>query len=211
MSPLRLTLPATLLLIATGFSKDYLPPGGGWDYLFEGDAAASSAAAALDGTWDHNNNSDHWDGTAPGSGNPGGIAVVPVAGEPGNSALLMVDAVTTSGTNNNRRFALTHNLAAGEGVPANFLDDGATIAFRLRLPSSAGDLPSAPDGLNPHSGAKGMVNLRSDRGRISFALGMAGKDSRYEKDGMLISDDNNTFFQSLDPTAWNEFWVTARQ
>ena len=208
---MKFHLVVAIIMIATGFSKDYLPPSGGWDYLFEGDAAASSATAALDGTWDHNNNSDHWDGTAPGSGHPGGIAVVPVAGEPGNSALLMVDAVTTSGTNNNRRFALTHNLAAGEGVPADFLHDGATIAFRLRLPSSAGDLPSAPDGLNPHSGAKGMVNLRSNHGRISFALGMAGKDSRYDKDGMFISDDNNTFFQSLDPTAWNEFWVTARQ
>ncbi|MCP4848791.1 MAG: hypothetical protein GY899_12690, partial [Verrucomicrobiaceae bacterium] len=106
MPPLRLALSVTLLLIATGFSKDYLPPGGGWDYLFEGGASAGSASAALDGTWDHNNNSDHWDSTAPGTGNPGGITVVPVAGEPGNSALLMVDAITTSGTNNNRRFAL---------------------------------------------------------------------------------------------------------
>ena len=211
MSPLRLTLPALLLLIASGFSKDYLPPGGGWDYLFEGNAAASSATEALDGTWDHNNNSDHWDGTAPGTGNPGGITAVPVAGEPGNRALLMVDAVTTSGTNNNRRFALTHDLASGEGVAADFLDDGATIAFRLRLPRSAGDLPSAPDGLNPHSGAKGMVNLRGARGRISFALGMTGTDSSYPQNGMLISDDNATFFRALDPTAWNEFWVTTEQ
>ncbi|MCP4846365.1 MAG: hypothetical protein GY899_00260, partial [Verrucomicrobiaceae bacterium] len=125
MFPLRLPLSVTLLLIATGFSKDYLPPGGGWDYLFEGDSSAGSAAAALDGTWDHNNGSDQWDGTAPGTGNPGGITVVPVAGEPGNSALLMVDAITTSGTNNNRRFALTHDLASGEGVPDDFLDDGA--------------------------------------------------------------------------------------
>ncbi|MFP6872524.1 MAG: hypothetical protein VCA55_03360, partial [Verrucomicrobiales bacterium] len=132
MSPLQLNILSVITLITTGFAKDYLPPGGGWDYLFEGDASASSATAALDGTWDHNNNSDHWDGSAPGTGNPGGIAVVPVAGEPGNNALLMVDAVTTSGTNNNRRFALTHNLTAGEGAPAAFLDDGATLAFRLR-------------------------------------------------------------------------------
>jgi len=60
MPPLRLTLTATLLLLATGFSKDYLPPGGGWDYLFEGNAAASSATEALDGTWNHNNSSDQW-------------------------------------------------------------------------------------------------------------------------------------------------------
>ena len=211
MPPLRLTLTSTLLLLSTGFSKDYLPPGGGWDYLFEGDGAAGSATEALDGTWNHNNSSDQWDGTAPGTGNPGGISVVPVSGEPGNSALLMVDAVTTSGTNNNRRFALTHDLASGEGVPEDFLDDGATIAFRMRLPTSAGDLPSAPDGLNPHSGGKGMINLRSAGGRISFAMGMAGKDSSYQQNGMLISDGNATFFQALDPTEWNEFWVTTRQ
>ena len=89
MSPLRLILPVYLLFITSGFSKDYLPPGGGWDYLFEGNAAASSATEALDGTWDHNNNSDQWDGTAPGTGNPGGITVVPVAGEPGNRTLVV--------------------------------------------------------------------------------------------------------------------------
>ncbi|MCP4847918.1 MAG: hypothetical protein GY899_08235, partial [Verrucomicrobiaceae bacterium] len=116
-----------------------------------------------------------------------------------------------SGTNNNRRFALTHDLASGEGVPDDFLDDGATIAFRLRLPKSAVDLPSAPDGLNPHSGAKGMVNLRGVGGRISFALGMTGTDSSYQQDGMLISNDNSYFFHALDPTAWHEFWVTTEK
>ncbi|MFP6875132.1 MAG: hypothetical protein VCA55_16660, partial [Verrucomicrobiales bacterium] len=60
MTFLKLHLPILLLLCHTVFAKDYLPPGGGWDYLFEGDASASSATAALDGTWDHNNNSDHW-------------------------------------------------------------------------------------------------------------------------------------------------------
>ena len=50
MFPLKLHLVVAITLIATGFSKDYLPPGGGWDYLFEGDAAASSASAALAGT-----------------------------------------------------------------------------------------------------------------------------------------------------------------
>ncbi|MCP4850039.1 MAG: hypothetical protein GY899_19030, partial [Verrucomicrobiaceae bacterium] len=56
MSPLQLHLFGAITIVATGFSKDYLPPGGGWDYLFEGGASAGSASAALDGTWDHNNN-----------------------------------------------------------------------------------------------------------------------------------------------------------
>ena len=50
MPPLKLYLVVPITLIATGFSKDCLPPSGGWDYLFEGDAAASSASAALAGT-----------------------------------------------------------------------------------------------------------------------------------------------------------------
>ncbi len=186
----------------------FFPPAGGWDYRYDGDAAASPSDGALDGTWDHDNASDHWDGTAPGTGNPGGVAVVPLAGEPGNNALLMVDAVTTSGFNNNRRLALTHNLAVGEGVPGTFLNDGATLAFRLRLPSAAPDLSTAPNGLDPHSGAKGIVNLKQDDGRLSFAFGVAGTDPAYAESGMFVSDGGETVFHALDPTAWNEFWVT---
>ncbi len=192
-------------------AAEFFPPPGGWDYRYDGDAAASASGAALDGTWDHDNGSDQWDGTVPGTGNPGGVAVVPIAGEPGNNALLMVDAVTTAGTNNNRRYALTHDLAAGEGMPGDFLDDGATLAFRARLPSAATDLPTAPNGLDPHSGSKGIFNLKQDSGRISFAFGVAGTDPAYAQSGMFISDDVGTVFHALDPTDWNELWVTIRR
>ena len=56
-APLKLYLIIAITLIATGFSNDCLPPSGGRDCLFEGDAAASKAIAAPNGTWDHNNNS----------------------------------------------------------------------------------------------------------------------------------------------------------
>lgn len=50
----------------------YNPPPGGWTYTYDGDADAGAADTALDGTWDHDNGSDQWDGTAPGEGAPGG-------------------------------------------------------------------------------------------------------------------------------------------
>jgi hypothetical protein len=207
--------PATVLLLLACASQramaDYSPPTGGWDYIYNGDAAASSTSAALDGTWDHDNSFDEWDGSAPGAGNPGGLGIVPVAGEAGNNALLMVDAVTVSGNDNNRRLALTHDLAAGQGVPGDFLDDGATISFRARLPSDAPDLGGGPNGLDPPSGQKGIFNIRQDSGRLSFSLGIAGTDSAYPQSGMLITDGAAALHHPLNPALWNEFWITIVQ
>ena len=197
-----------LLSLINVQSAEYPPPPGGWDYIYNGDETKNSSSEALDGTWDHNNSSDHWDGTPPESGNPGGITSTPINGEPGNRAIQIIDAVTNSGTNNNRRLTLTHDLEKNEGAPRDFMDDGATFAFRLRLPTSVPDLEDAPNGLNPHSGAKGIINFRSSKGRIGFAFGVAGKDSAYEENGMFISNSSSTIFKPLDPTQWNEFWVT---
>ena len=60
-----------LLFLSRGYADNYPEPIDGWDYKFNGNLAESIADAALDGTWDHNNNSDQWDGTVPGFGNPG--------------------------------------------------------------------------------------------------------------------------------------------
>ena len=201
-------LTLVLLSLIPVQSAEYPPPPGGWDYIYNGNEIKNSSSEALDGTWDHNNSSDHWDGTPPESGNPGGVTSIPISGEPGNRAIQIIDAVTSSGTNNNRRLTLTRDLEKNEGVPRDFMDDGATFAFRLRLPTSAPDLESAPNGLNPHSGAKGIINFRSSEGRIGFAFGIAGEDSAYEENGMLISNSSSTIFKPLDPTRWNEFWVT---
>ena len=160
MTLIRLIILSSLVFVSTSLAEKYPPPPGGWDYNFNGSSDSNVSTKSLDGTWDHNNSSDHWDGTVPGTGNPGGVVTVPINGEPGNKALQIVDAVKASGTNNNRRLTLTHNLETNEGTPANFMDDGATFAFRLRLPESATDLQNAPNGLNPHSGAKGIINFR---------------------------------------------------
>ena len=211
MTLIRLIILSSLVFVSTSLAEKYPPPPGGWDYNFNGSSDSNVSTKSLDGTWDHNNSSDHWDGTVPGTGNPGGVVTVPINGEPGNKALQIVDAVKASGTNNNRRLTLTHNLETNEGTPANFMDDGATFAFRLRLPESATDLQNAPNGLNPHSGAKGIINFRGSKGRVGFAFGIAGTDSAYEESGMFISDSSNTIFKGLDPIVWNEFWVTIRK
>ena len=162
------------LQTSKGFAENYPEPISGWDYKFEGNLARSVADSSLDGTWDHNNNSDQWDGTTPGSGNPGGISIVAIQSEPGNSALLMVDAVTTSGKNNNRRLALTHNLAIHEGIQPTFLKSGATIAFRIKVPHSSPYLTDSPNGLAPNANATGIINLRGNGGRISLTRAARG-------------------------------------
>jgi len=199
------------LQTSKGFAENYPEPISGWDYKFEGNLARSVADSSLDGTWDHNNNSDQWDGTTPGSGNPGGISIVAIQSEPGNSALLMVDAVTTSGKNNNRRLALTHNLAIHEGIQPTFLKSGATIAFRIKVPHSSPYLTDSPNGLAPNANATGIINLRGNGGRISFSMGIKGTDALFPDDGFFVSDSNSPLFHSLDPTAWNEFWITIKE
>ncbi len=57
----------------------YSDPAGGWDYTFDGDAALAGPTGSfdsLDGTWDHDNGSDQWDGSAVGAGRPGGASAI---------------------------------------------------------------------------------------------------------------------------------------
>ena len=52
----------------------YVEPPGGWTYIYSGDQDTNGPANdfdSLDGTWDHNNNSDEWDGSQIGFGRPG--------------------------------------------------------------------------------------------------------------------------------------------
>ena len=194
--------------MSTLLAERYPAPPGGWDYIYDGNETNNAPTEALDGTTIII--ALIIDGTSPENGNPGGIASVPIIGEPNNKAIQIIDAVKSSGTNNNRRLNFTHDLEKREGTPANFMNDGATFAFRIRLPETAPDLEDAPNGLNPHSGAKG-INFRGSEGRIGFAMGIAGKDSAYQEDGMFISNSSNTIFKSLDPTKWNEFWITINR
>ena len=56
----------TLLLLGAASSQAqpaFPAPPGGWTYLYNGDQLQVEDPLALDGTWDHNNGSDAWDGS----------------------------------------------------------------------------------------------------------------------------------------------------
>src|SRR5438034_1118391 len=69
-----ITAPVRLAVRLAGDPR-YPVPQGGWAYLFDGNSAAGSQAASLDGTWNRQNGLDSWDGRGRGAGNglPGGI------------------------------------------------------------------------------------------------------------------------------------------
>src|SRR5207247_11186598 len=52
----------------------YPTPQDGWAYIFQGDGVASGLTAALDGTWDHQNDAWAGDGRGAGNGLPGGVS-----------------------------------------------------------------------------------------------------------------------------------------
>ena len=148
-------------------------------YLFDGSQARFGGPGfdALDGTWSHRNSSDYWDGTAPGTGTPGGIGVFQEAEttfirfqDTGNpSVYIMSDP-------NNRKLYAGHLLDFGL--------DGVTLEFRARLattgvldklyPDEKGVIQTWPSegvgGIITHGG-KGMFTIaESYRGPISFSL-----------------------------------------
>ena len=129
------------LVVLAGMSNaqvKFNAPDGGWDYVFDGDAAAYDDKAALDGNWNHEDDGgaemfyDEWDGTAPGeigSVNPvmnGGVATY----DDNGTTFLRIQDVGYLGTNrpNNNEINFDHH-----GIPDGALDSGITLAFRVRL------------------------------------------------------------------------------
>lgn len=170
-------LVAVLLLTAPALGA-YVPPGG-WDYVFEGDqaiAGPSNDNDSLDGSWDHNNSSDEWDGSGIGAGSPGGVSAlteddtdflrIQDTGHPGKYAI-------PSPTN--RKIYLCHN-ATEVAEPAGILDSGNFIfGFRARI--ATGD---PLDDVHPADGSgtvpwpdEGNGYVGHDRGKGNFVMGQA--------------------------------------
>jgi len=141
-------------------------------YTYDGDVAAGS----LDGTWDHDNGSDQWDGTGPGAGNPGGAAALI---EDGVTFLRIQDIGDPRSLGisepSNRKVYLTH--ATGIDL------DGATLACCLRVATSApldnqvsGDpWPEGGIGYHIRDNGKGMFGISDGSQIISFSLAKAGE------------------------------------
>jgi len=150
-------------------------PDGGWTYIFNGEEADTANAAALDGTWNHDNGSDEWDGTAIGEGNYGGVSVI----EEGETTFLRIqdtgDPRDAQGAidPSNRKIYFYHVFDQDDVTSQKLMDDGITLAFRARIPSSGLDelnpdgavagatepYPSSGDGFDVSFYGKGMITL----------------------------------------------------
>jgi hypothetical protein len=134
----------------------------------------------------------------------------------------------------NRKIYLTKDLELNNA--ATFLDDGATLFFRVRLatdgvldqihPDDGGDLvdvPATGDGYLLHNEAKANINLdQADNGLIGFSLATADENPEGVA-GLVMNALNGTAPSSdvdagegtanmieLDPTVWHDFWVTIQ-
>ncbi len=149
-------------------------------YTYDGDAAVAGEAGndSLDGTWDHDNGSDAWDGT--GIGDPDGA--------PGGASALVEDDVAflriqdigdprSLGFSDpsNRKVYFTRETGIGL--------DGTRLEVRIRVATSA-PLDNQVDGTAwPEGGigyhirddGKGMIGISDGTGIISFSLAKAGE------------------------------------
>jgi len=185
-------------------------------YTYDGDV--------LDDSWDHDNNSDAWDGTGPGEGSPGGAGLLV---EDDVTFLRIQDTGDPRGDGfsdpSNRKLYLTNQIDFGL--------DGSRLEFQLRvattppLDNQAGGEPWPEGGIGYHirDGGKGMVGIAEDGvGQISFSLAKAGEIEGLETDALVMngllgaemSDDVDTgdaatpnAIPIADATAWNTVTV----
>lgn len=209
----------------------YPAPNLGWTYLYGGVGVASGLTNALDGSWDHQNDSWLGDGRGTNNGLVGGLSS-------SNGVLTIEDGVTgtTGGTFNNRRFNFLRNVALDASVTNadTLLNDGVTLTFRARL-TPPGDpwieLTNAPNGLVNNADGKGMFSIRQAGGGgmlIGFSLNQAVEDTstsatfNFGQAGLHMNHLNGNFRTNnvdpgesgtlnllpLDPAAFHEFWIT---
>jgi hypothetical protein len=190
-------------------------------YTYEGDVATAS----LDGTWDHDNGSDAWDGSKIGEGNPGGVSALV---EDGVTFLRIQDIGDPRSLGisdpSNRKIYLTHGINGGL--------DGATLAFAIRVATTppldnqvSGDpWPEGGIGYHIRDDGKGMIGISDGVGIISFSLAKAGEIAGIDVDSLVMNNLAGTApsgevdsdsagaiaVNSLpvdDATAWNTFVI----
>ena len=225
-----------VLAIEQSPGQVYDPPAGGWTYTYNGAAAADGPAfTALDGTWDHDNGSDEWDGSAIGAGRPGGASAL-VDGETTYLRLQDTGDPRDYGMGDPgsiRKIFFGHDISA-EGAGGDILDTGVTLSLRARIPTTGpfddvhpdggggvGSWPAGGDGYEIHDGGKGIGIHQADGGTISFHLALSSTDN-YSTNGLAMNALNGTSTSAdvdvgegtenvhplADPTLWHEFWIT---
>jgi hypothetical protein len=202
-------------------------------YTYDGDAAVAGAADdndSLDGTWDHNNGSDAWDGTGIGDpdGAPGGASAL--VDEDGTTFLRIQDIGDPRNLGfsdpSNRKVYLTRETGIGL--------DGTRLEVRMRVAttpplddSETGPWPEGGIGYHIRDNGKGMVGISDGTGIISFSLAKAGEPDFADVAtdvlvmnnlvGAEVSDDVDTedaaaatavnMLEIDDATQWNTFVI----
>ncbi|UCG46184.1 MAG: PEP-CTERM sorting domain-containing protein [Phycisphaerales bacterium] len=215
----------------------YPDPVGGWTYTYTGDAATAGPTDdfdSLDGTWDHDNGSDQWDGTIIGAGRPGGASSIDgylrlqETGDPRDYGM--------GDPGSNRKLYFGHSITNDLGDPAATILQGVTLSFRARIattpplddlhPDGGGGVvpwPAGGDGYLIHDGGKGGIGIRQSEGDkiISLAL-VLGTDTDGAAEGLIMNNLNGTSptgsvdtgeggttnVLALNPAVWHEYWVT---
>ena len=179
-------------------------PAWGWDYKYDAnpgeDAAGRDGWTALDGTWNHDNESDNWDGSGLRSTIPGGLEIQtdkgthPMAENTGTSYLRIQDPGLPANYGHadyNRKIWLAKDLS-GIGAGNDFLDSGVfrmKVKWRLStssdndaideicLPDRFGPKNAWPvfgEGYSIHGSGKGMITIHqveSDPGSLDKKAG----------------------------------------
>ena len=191
----------------------YPPPSGGWTYIYTGDAAVAGPTDnfdSLDGTWDHHNVGDQWDGTGIGMGRPGGASALT---DTGTTFLRLQDTGDPTfygfgDPGSNRKITFGHSITNDIGTAGDaILDDGVTISFRARLsvgpplddmhPDGGGGVtpwPAGGDGYVTHDNGMGNFSIGQLNGGkiISFALALESDDDEVPVDGLVMNKLNGT-------------------
>ena len=182
-------------------------------YTYDGDVAAYSpdGPASLDGTWDHDNGSDQWDGIGIGdpNGRPGGVSVL----TEGNTTFLRLQDpgdprdYDLGDPGSNRKIYFGHSITTDIGADADKILHGVTVMFRARVATTApldnvhpdgGDgiapWPAGGDGYVIHDGGKGNISIRQSDGDmvISFALALASDDDELSASGLVMNKLNGS-------------------
>lgn len=190
----------------------YPDPVDGWTYVYTGDLGAGGADfTALDGTWDHDNSGDAWDELEIGAGAPGGVSVL-TEGDVIYLRLQDTGDPRDYGITDpsNRKIYFCHSITndIGDDVAATLLDDGVTMTFRARVPTtgplddahpaggtSAIPWPVAGDGYVGHHTGKDIFGIHQsgDTSKISFALSVASDSDFLEgKQGLTMNSLDST-------------------
>ena len=194
--PMRLLAGAFSLLAAASAycGVAYPDPVGGWTYIYNGDKDTFgnvNAFDSLDGTWSKDNGSASWDGSKIGGAfnntdnHPGGVMTITES----NVTYLRIqdtgdprDYPEPGGSGNytdpsNRKIYFGHNIETDGGSPT-VLNDGITLSFRARIPTTNNTtFPLDPlhrdgqgaAGIQPYpAGGDGYVT--SDGGKGNFVI-----------------------------------------